>query len=197
MSTAQARAQPICELGDEEFAARYGCDRFTATVLANRFQYIVEHMCARLLTAAFSPILRDFYDFAVVPSHNGSVTANMHADTFRILDSTEHPDEAFAVMYYLLTGRRPFTGRSALEILRANMQDPPPHPHTVDPMIPAGLVEICLKLLAKGPADRFQSAGELQAALAAWRRSKDGKEEAERHKKILRLRERKAKQGPA
>ena len=43
---------------------RYGCDRFTATVLANRFQYIVEHMCARLLTAAFSPILRDFYDFA-------------------------------------------------------------------------------------------------------------------------------------
>jgi N-methylhydantoinase B len=54
----------IRDLGDEELAARYGCDRFTATVLANRFQYIVEHMCARLLTAAFSPILRDFYDFA-------------------------------------------------------------------------------------------------------------------------------------
>jgi N-methylhydantoinase B len=54
----------IRELGDVELAARYGCDRFTATVLANRFQYIVEHMCARLLTAAFSPILRDFYDFA-------------------------------------------------------------------------------------------------------------------------------------
>ena len=43
---------------------RYGCDRFTATVLGNRFRYIVEHMCSRLLTAAFSPILRDFYDFA-------------------------------------------------------------------------------------------------------------------------------------
>ena len=54
----------IRDLGDEELAGRYGCDRFTATVLANRFQYIVEHMCARLLTAAFSPILRDFYDFA-------------------------------------------------------------------------------------------------------------------------------------
>ena len=48
----------------EEFAARYGCDRFTATVLASRYGYIVEHMCSRLLTAAFSPILRDFYDFA-------------------------------------------------------------------------------------------------------------------------------------
>ena len=33
-------------------------------MLANRFGYIVEHMCSRLLTAAFSPILRDFYDFA-------------------------------------------------------------------------------------------------------------------------------------
>ncbi len=52
------------ELSDEEFAARYGCDRFTATVLANRFGYVVQHMCVRLLTAAFSPILRDFYDFA-------------------------------------------------------------------------------------------------------------------------------------
>ena len=48
----------------ERVRARYGCDRFTATVLANRFGYIVEHICGRVLTAAFSPILRDFYDFA-------------------------------------------------------------------------------------------------------------------------------------
>ena len=54
----------IRDLPTEEFAGRYGADRFTATVLANRFRYIVEHICSRLLTAAFSPILRDFYDFA-------------------------------------------------------------------------------------------------------------------------------------
>jgi N-methylhydantoinase B len=54
----------IRDLDDVQFAERYGCDRFTATVLANRFDYVVEHMCSRLLTAAFSPILRDFYDFA-------------------------------------------------------------------------------------------------------------------------------------
>ena len=54
----------IRDLDDAQFAERYGCDRFTATVLANRFAYVVEHMCSRLLTAAFSPILRDFYDFA-------------------------------------------------------------------------------------------------------------------------------------
>ena len=54
----------IRDLSTEEFASRYNADRFTATVLANRFRYIVEHVCGRLLTAAFSPILRDFYDFA-------------------------------------------------------------------------------------------------------------------------------------
>ena len=54
----------IRDLTAQEFAERYRCDRFTATVLANRYSYVVEHMCARLLTAAFSPILRDFYDFA-------------------------------------------------------------------------------------------------------------------------------------
>jgi N-methylhydantoinase B len=52
------------DLTEDEFAERYRCDRFTATVLANRYRYVVEHMCARLLTSAFSPILRDFYDFA-------------------------------------------------------------------------------------------------------------------------------------
>jgi multiple sugar transport system substrate-binding protein len=38
-----------------------------------------------------------------MPSNNGVVTTNMHADTFRILASTEHPDEAFTVLSYLLT----------------------------------------------------------------------------------------------
>ena len=54
----------IRDLSSGEFEQRFGCDRFTATVLTNRFGYVVEHMCARLLTSAFSPILRDFYDFA-------------------------------------------------------------------------------------------------------------------------------------
>jgi N-methylhydantoinase B len=54
----------IRDLTSEEFIERYRCDRFTATVLANRFTYIVEHMCSKMLTSAFSPILRDYYDFA-------------------------------------------------------------------------------------------------------------------------------------
>ena len=64
MTAVPTTARALRDLGEQEFAARYHCDRFTATVLSNRFVYIVEHMCSRLLTAAFSPILRDFYDFA-------------------------------------------------------------------------------------------------------------------------------------
>ncbi|OZM81638.1 methylhydantoinase [Pseudonocardia sp. MH-G8] len=64
----QERAPSIRELSEPEFAARYGCDRFTATVLGHRFDYVVEHMSVRLLTGAFSPVLRDFYDLAATLS---------------------------------------------------------------------------------------------------------------------------------
>ena len=46
--------------------------------------------------------LQDNWDLAAVPAYNGEITAKMHADTFEIMKSTEHPDEAFEVMTYLL-----------------------------------------------------------------------------------------------
>ncbi len=67
------------DLSEADFEARYGCDRFTATVLANRYRYAVDHMCAGLLNNAFSIILRDWYDFAATiagpPSQNYSMPA--------------------------------------------------------------------------------------------------------------------------
>ncbi|MFC5946850.1 hydantoinase B/oxoprolinase family protein [Pseudonocardia lutea] len=55
-------------LDEAAFRERYGCDRFTASVLGNRFGYLVEHMSVRLLNGAFSPVLRDFYDLAATIS---------------------------------------------------------------------------------------------------------------------------------
>lgn len=52
------------DMGDEEFVARYGTDRFTASVITNRLHYVVEHMSTGFLREAFSPIIRDWYDFA-------------------------------------------------------------------------------------------------------------------------------------
>jgi multiple sugar transport system substrate-binding protein len=52
------------------------------------------------------------WDVAAVPSHQGKTTAPLNADTFRILKSTEHPDEAFQVLTYLL-------GDASHELLQA------------------------------------------------------------------------------
>ena len=53
------------------------------------------------LDDAGNPIDPD-WDIAVVPSHNGVTTANFNADTFRIWGETEHPEEAFTVLEYLI-----------------------------------------------------------------------------------------------
>lgn len=42
------------------------------------------------------------WDIAAVPSHNGITTANMHADTFRILNDADAPEAAFEALTYLV-----------------------------------------------------------------------------------------------
>ncbi|CAN5904067.1 extracellular solute-binding protein [soil metagenome] len=43
------------------------------------------------------------WDVAPVPTYNGEATAKLHADTFGILKSAKHPEEAFTVLSYLLS----------------------------------------------------------------------------------------------
>ena len=57
----QARLRDI---SDSQFTDAYGCDRFTAAVILNRLRYAVEHMSTGFMREAFSPIIRDWYDFA-------------------------------------------------------------------------------------------------------------------------------------
>jgi N-methylhydantoinase B len=54
----------IRDMSDTQFEERYACERFTASVLLNRLRYVVEHMAAGFMREAFSPIIRDWYDFA-------------------------------------------------------------------------------------------------------------------------------------
>lgn len=44
----------------------------------------------------------DDWDLAAIPSHEGTSTSPLNADTFRILKASKHPDEAFEVLQYLL-----------------------------------------------------------------------------------------------
>ena len=66
---------------------------------------------------------RDFWNLAAVPEYNGTATASLHADTFRILSSTENPEAAFTVIEYLLGEAAPvlldtYGGMPAREDLR-------------------------------------------------------------------------------
>lgn len=42
------------------------------------------------------------WDIAVMPTYDGQATAALHADTFKIINTTKHPKEAFEVLTYLV-----------------------------------------------------------------------------------------------
>jgi WD40 repeat protein len=63
-----------------------------------------------------------------------------------------------AVLYEALSGRPPFTGSSAQETLRQVTNEKPRPPRELQAQIPKDLEAICLKCLAKDPAQRYPSA---------------------------------------
>jgi serine/threonine protein kinase len=67
------------------------------------------------------------------------------------------------ILYRMVTGRKPFYG-SRSELLDAHLKQQPPRPSQFAHVAP-GMEAIILKLLAKDPADRFQTARELIDAL--------------------------------
>src|SRR5262249_290463 len=71
-------------------------------------------------------------------------------------------------LYQLLTGQVPFPGSSFSEKARAHEEQEPPALEEHCPEAPAGLVLVVRRMMAKRPEERFQTAGELAEALAAY-----------------------------
>jgi serine/threonine protein kinase/Cu/Zn superoxide dismutase len=70
-----------------------------------------------------------------------------------------------AMVYRMFSGRPPFAG-SPLSVLHQHVHDTPPPLTNPDRPIPPGVEQVVLKALAKNPADRYASAGELAADLS-------------------------------
>jgi serine/threonine-protein kinase len=70
------------------------------------------------------------------------------------------------VLYEMLTGTVPFTGDTPLEIAMKHLSTVPDSPSTIRREVPHDLDLVVLRALAKDPANRYQSAEEMDADLA-------------------------------
>jgi serine/threonine-protein kinase len=73
------------------------------------------------------------------------------------------------VLYEMVTGARPFSGRTGAETLAAILRDEPADPSQSAAPIPVELAGVIRHCLEKRPDKRFQSAGDLAFALKAIR----------------------------
>ncbi len=73
------------------------------------------------------------------------------------------------ILYQLLCGELPFRGSRAM-LLNQVLNEPPRPPRKLNDAIPRDLETICLKAMAKEPAWRYETAGELAADLRRYLR---------------------------
>src|SRR5215467_2118216 len=69
------------------------------------------------------------------------------------------------VLYQMLTGQVPYTGSTPFQVLMRHTSEPLPDPLQINPNLPADVVSVLQRALAKDPNQRFQSAQELGRAL--------------------------------
>jgi serine/threonine protein kinase len=74
------------------------------------------------------------------------------------------------ILYELLTGKVPFRG-SVWEVMRDHCEKLPPPPSAVRPGLDPRVNELCMKALAKDPADRYTGAKAFADALAVYLRT--------------------------
>ena len=91
----------------------------------------------------------------------------MAPEQFRSEETDRRTDlyAAAVVLFELLTGVRPFDGRSASELMYQVLNEPPRRATGLNPRLPLELDAVLERALAKAQHDRFQDAGAFIAAL--------------------------------
>jgi serine/threonine-protein kinase len=120
-------------------------------------------------------------DFGIAKKQGVEVTSGSATATGLVLGTPEYmsPEQARGkkidfrsdiyalgvIGYELFTGRVPFKGETPLETLFKQLQEAPVFTGPDSPVIPAPIIPVLRKALAKAPEERYASAGEMARAL--------------------------------
>jgi Protein kinase domain len=108
---------------------------------------------SRLTSHGFAPGTPTYMS----PEHAGAEEVDARSDLYSL----------GCVLFESLVGEPPFTGRTVHAVVARHLHEAPPSLTVVRPAIPESVAEVVEKSLEKVPADRYQTAEELAAALKA------------------------------
>ncbi|MEV0062887.1 serine/threonine-protein kinase [Nocardia sp. NPDC050718] len=93
----------------------------------------------------------------VAPEQLGGDRVDLRADVYALGCS----------LFQLLVGTVPFVRQTPAALMYAHLHEPPPRPSALRPELPAAFDAVIARAMAKDPADRFASCGDLAAAARA------------------------------
>jgi hypothetical protein len=105
-------------------------------------------------------------------THEGTISGTpmyMSPEQARGLDQVDARSDIYslgAVAYTMLTGRPPFEGRTAFDVMIAHARDEVTPPSSIQSDVPADMEQVILRCLAKNPDERYQDVESLDQALA-------------------------------
>jgi serine/threonine protein kinase len=127
-----------------------------------------------LVDLAKATSVSGFAQTAGVPGElHGTLAYMAPEQTGRVKHLVDHRADLYAVgcvFYEMLTGAPPFVSADPLELIHFHIARPPVPPAIINPAVPELLSRLVLKLLAKTPAARYQTAEALVTDLEEARR---------------------------
>jgi serine/threonine protein kinase len=127
-----------------------------------------------MLTTTGQAILMDFGIAKIVGGQRHTATGAVVGTAMYMSPEQikgEQPDRRSDIyslgvtLFEMLSGKPPFDADSAMTLMMMHINDPVPNPQKLNPEIPEGVVDVVNKALEKNPADRFQTAAQMAAAL--------------------------------
>ena len=110
--------------------------------------------------------------------HAMGTAAFMAPEQAEDASSVDHRADIYSLgctFYVLLTGKPPFQGTSALEVISKHKTEPIVRPEAIVNRVPEALSNIVLKMVGKKPESRYANMGEVIAELESFLGVKDAK----------------------